>query len=272
MLDSLLMAFSLYSRLPVPQTRWDEKNMRYCICFLPLVGTVIGAAQALASAGLSWMPLGAAFRGALLTALPVFLSGGIHMDGFLDTCDAIHSCKGREERLVILKDPHVGAFAVLGGILYFILDFGIWTEAGSGGNARETGVLCLGFVLSRALSALAALTFPKAKKDGMLRQETDPASRSRDRSGRDGSESSNSGGRENGAGRSNSRRRGNRARNENGQSGERGGQRAAAAGEERSESASRRSRFRKFRGSSSSDGNSGGSGSGHTAGPSSDDQ
>jgi adenosylcobinamide-GDP ribazoletransferase len=146
--------------------------MRWCLCFLPLVGAVIGAAQLAAFTLLSHFSFGGVFRGAVLTVLPILLSGGIHMDGFMDTCDAVHSYGSREKRLEILKDPHVGAFAVIGGIVYFILDLGIWTEAGR----EEILLLCLLFVLSRALSAFAAVTFPKAKKDGMLRQETDPAS------------------------------------------------------------------------------------------------
>ena len=171
MLNSLLMAFSLYSRIPVPQTKWSERSMRYCICFLPLVGAVIGLLQRAAYAGLIYCGTGEAMRGAVLTALPLLLSGGIHMDGFMDTCDAIHSYGSREKRLEILKDPHVGAFAVIGGIVFFLLDFGIWAEA----KRTEIPLLCLLFVLSRSLSAYTAVTFPKAKKDGMLRQETDPA-------------------------------------------------------------------------------------------------
>ena len=171
MFDSLLMAFSLYSRIPVPQAEWNDRSMKYCICFLPLVGVVIGAVQYGLLSFLDILNAGPVLRGTLLAFLPVFLSGGIHMDGFLDTCDAIHSYGSREKRLEILKDPHVGAFAVLGGIVYFILDLGIWTEAGK----DDIPLLCLLFVLSRTLSAFAAVTFPKAKKDGMLRQETDPA-------------------------------------------------------------------------------------------------
>ena len=167
MLDSMLRAFSLYSRIPVPQAKWNDRSMRWCLCFLPLVGAVIGAAQLAAFTALTAFPFGRVFRGAVLTVLPILLSGGIHMDGFMDTCDAIHSYGSMEKRLEILKDPHVGAFAVIGGIVYFVLDFGIWTEAGR----EEIPLLCLLFVLSRALSAFAAVTFPKAKKDGMLRQE-----------------------------------------------------------------------------------------------------
>ena len=172
MLNSLLMAFSLYSRIPVPQTKWSDRSMRYCICFLPLVGAVIGLLQRAAYAGLIYCGTGEAMRGAVLTALPLLLSGGIHMDGFMDTCDAVHSYADRKKRLEILKDPHVGAFAVLGGLVYIVLDLGLWAEAGD----REINLLCLTFVLSRGLSAFSAVTFPKAKQDGMLRQETDPAS------------------------------------------------------------------------------------------------
>ena len=171
MLDSFLMAFSLYSKIPVPQRQWNDKSMKYCICFLPLVGAVIGVLQYFAFILLQRLSLGAVFRGAVLSVLPVIVTGGIHMDGYLDTCDAIHSYGTREKKLEILKDPHVGAFAVMGGIVYFVLSLGIWSEAGGG----EITTLCLLFPLSRALSAYAALTFPKAKKDGMLREETDPA-------------------------------------------------------------------------------------------------
>ena len=174
MLTSFFMAFSLYSRIPVPQTEWNEKSMRWCICFLPAVGAAIGAAQGLLHWLLAHLSVGAVFRGAALTALPVLLSGGIHLDGFLDTCDAIHSYGTREKRLEILKDPHVGAFAVIGGLVWFTLQLGVWSEA----QNRTIVPLCITFALSRSLSAFSALVFPKAKKDGMLRQETDPAAKS----------------------------------------------------------------------------------------------
>ena len=174
MLTSFFMAFSLYSRIPVPQTEWNEKSMRWCICFLPAVGAAIGAAQGLLYWLLAHLSVGAVFRGAALTALPVLLSGGIHLDGFLDTCDVIHSYGTREKRLEILKDPHVGAFAVIGGLVWFTLQLGVWSEA----QNRTIVPLCITFALSRSLSAFSALVFPKAKKDGMLRQETDPAAKS----------------------------------------------------------------------------------------------
>ena len=41
-LRSLLIAFSTYSRIPVPQVEWTEENRRYAMCFFPLIGAVLG--------------------------------------------------------------------------------------------------------------------------------------------------------------------------------------------------------------------------------------
>ena len=41
--NSFLIALSMYSRIPVPQAEWTEKNLCWALCFFPLVGAVIGA-------------------------------------------------------------------------------------------------------------------------------------------------------------------------------------------------------------------------------------
>ena len=71
MFDSLLMAFSLYSRIPVPLAEWNDRSMKYCICFLPLVGVVIGAVQYGLLLFLDILNAGPVLRGALLAFLPV---------------------------------------------------------------------------------------------------------------------------------------------------------------------------------------------------------
>ena len=40
--NGLLIALSMYSKIPVPQAEWNERNMRYALCFFPLVGAIIG--------------------------------------------------------------------------------------------------------------------------------------------------------------------------------------------------------------------------------------
>ena len=50
------------------------------------------------------------------------------MDGFLDTMDAIHSYGDRSRKLEILKDPHLGAFAVISFGVYMMLYLGVFHE------------------------------------------------------------------------------------------------------------------------------------------------
>jgi len=86
------------------------------------------------------------------------------MDGFLDTCDARASYGDREKKLSILKDSHVGAFAVIYGGVWLILFFAACAEM----TADVLPVIAAGFTLSRALSGLSAAVFPEARKQGML--------------------------------------------------------------------------------------------------------
>lgn len=161
---SLFIAFSTYSRIPVPQVEWSEENRKYSMCFFPLIGAVIG----LLLWGWLWLcdalSIGPVLKGAAGALLPILVTGGIHMDGFMDTSDALASWQPKERRLEILKDSHVGAFAVLGCAGYLLLHAALLSEA----SATSGALLCCVFVLSRALSAWAMATFRSARPQGML--------------------------------------------------------------------------------------------------------
>lgn len=161
---SLFIAFSTYSRIPMPQVEWSDANRKYSMCFFPLIGAAIGL--------LLWgwlllcdmLAIGALLRGAVGVLLPLLITGGIHMDGFMDTSDALSSWQPRERRLEILKDTHTGAFAVMGCAGYLLLSAALLSEA----VAADAPVLGCCFVLSRALSAWALATFRSARPHGML--------------------------------------------------------------------------------------------------------
>ena len=40
--NNFKVAFSMFSKIPMPRADWTEENMKYMICFFPFVGTVIG--------------------------------------------------------------------------------------------------------------------------------------------------------------------------------------------------------------------------------------
>ncbi len=174
MLKSLIAAFSTYSKIPMPHVRWDENSMKYSMCFFPFVGAAIGLCSAGCLYGLHALGIGTAMTAAVLTALPLLLNGGIHMDGFLDTMDAKSSYQPMEEKLRILKDPHTGAFAIISGLVYVLLCFGGFCEV----TEREIGCIAIGYAYSRMLSGLSVVTLRKAKKDGMAAASADAAERS----------------------------------------------------------------------------------------------
>ena len=166
LLGSFFVAFSMYSKIPVPNVRWNKKNMRYALCFFPLIGVVCGICFWLLGKLCVLLSLGRVLRGILLAILPIAVTGGIHMDGFMDTCDALASWGDKEKKLQILKDPHVGAFAVIGCVCYMLLLTGILSEM----PTEAYGICGTVFVMSRALSGLGVVSIPSAKEEGTLRE------------------------------------------------------------------------------------------------------
>ena len=165
LIETAAVAFAMFSAVPVPQPVWNEKNMRYALCAFPLVGVVCGLAWwgwAALAARLSFPLL---LRAAGLCLAPVLVTGGIHLDGYADTCDALASCAAPEKKQEILKDPHCGAFAVIRLCTYFTAYLGLCAAV----DCTPRAALCmgLGFVLERALSGYAIAAFPLAKNTGL---------------------------------------------------------------------------------------------------------
>lgn len=160
---SLIIAFSMYSKLPMPRVEWSKENMRYVMCFFPLIGMFIGAVIYIWSRIAGYLSISHVFYTAVIVLIPLALTGGIHMDGFMDTTDALRSYQPMEKKLEILKDPNSGAFAVIACVGYYLLTYAVWYDV----TQTELLVLAIGFILSRALSGLAIVTFPLAKNSGL---------------------------------------------------------------------------------------------------------
>ncbi|MDC7277970.1 adenosylcobinamide-GDP ribazoletransferase [Butyrivibrio fibrisolvens] len=164
-LKSIAVAFSMYSRIPMPRFDWDSKDMEYHLIFFPFIGAVIGGVMFL------WWkmyylfpPMGGIPFSAIAIVIPIVITGGFHVDGFMDTSDALASWGDKEKRLEILKDSHVGAFAIirlltLGLILFsaiYMMD--------------DSAILtwCFSFFAARCISGICVVASKKAKNDGIL--------------------------------------------------------------------------------------------------------
>ena len=152
---SLAMAVSMFSVIPVPRFEWKKENMTFMLANLPFVGLIIFGASALWQYISESLGSGTIFHSAILTAIPLLVSGGIHMDGYLDTHDAIASYGDKEKRREILKDPHIGTFAVVWAIMYVLLFFGAVSEIDW--NMDKTIIFGMTAVISRAIGAFCTL-------------------------------------------------------------------------------------------------------------------
>ena len=164
MLKSFIIAFSTYSKIPMPRVTWDEKSMKYSMCWFPAVGFVIGMVLLAGYRIGLWLRLPSLLWGVAAAAIPIFVTGGIHMDGFMDTVDAKSSYRSPKERLEILKDPHSGAFAILYCFLYLIAAVAMFSTL----DATGLFYVAAGYIYSRILSGLSVVTLKKAKKYGMF--------------------------------------------------------------------------------------------------------
>ncbi len=159
---NLRIAFGLMTTLPVSlPDDWSAGDSGRAAVWYPLVGLVVGALTWLAWTGarLLFSPLAA---GVIALVVWVALTGGLHLDGLADCCDGLFASVPSERRLEIMKDPHTGAFGVIGLILVLFLKA---AALASLSPAASLGIL-LAASLARGCILLAGL-FPLARPSGM---------------------------------------------------------------------------------------------------------
>lgn len=149
------MAWGNFCSLPCPAKRWDNNYTSLMLGFLPLIGLVIGIIWSAIYFGLVYLGFPFFVVAFLITFLPFALCGFMHMDGFMDCCDAIMSRRPLKQRQLILKDSSTGAFAVV-GMIFFVLGYFCFLS-----TAVTTGVdfanMVMIVVMSRSISGLHVL-------------------------------------------------------------------------------------------------------------------
>ena len=164
-IKSFFIAFSIYSKIPMPQFEWKEEDMKYTLCFFPWVGAVIGVLVYGWSIICKRYQIGDLCYTCIGTAIPLLITGGFHVDGFMDTMDGFHSYQPKERKLEILKDAHIGAFSVIMLGTYGLLYLGAFSRIT---DSTILSIVAAGFYFARVLSGIGVVSFPKAKKEGML--------------------------------------------------------------------------------------------------------
>ncbi|MBR1487021.1 MAG: adenosylcobinamide-GDP ribazoletransferase [Synergistaceae bacterium] len=173
MFHSLIVAFfialTFLSIFPFPQKffpEWNGKNLRFFCVMIPVTGVLFAAFWFLFSFALFKMEnFSCTLRGFIMMFLTLALTGGLHMDGLMDTCDAIFSRRDLKTRLEILSDTHAGSFAVIGCVIILMAKTFLFAEIFSRG--LEKNFLFLIPIYSRLGMALILNNLPFAKSDGL---------------------------------------------------------------------------------------------------------
>ena len=154
--------------LPGPSNRFEtnsasEQTLHLGSAYFPFVGfllaTILYLVQLLFGFVLPQLVLAA-----ILVVALVLLTGGLHMDGLMDTCDGLFGGRTRERRLEIMRDSRVGSFGVLGGACILLLKFALFASI-----EPQVRSLALFIVLpcSRWTMVLALRVFPAARAGGL---------------------------------------------------------------------------------------------------------
>ena len=154
LLKAFCMSFSMFCAIPTPFAHvWEDSVRSLMLVVFPFVGTVIGAIWAGAGVLMHYFGCPHLFAAAILTLLPYWLSGGIHLDGFMDCCDAVFSRRPLEKKRE--KDSHVGSFAVMSLSMLLLIGFAAFA---SFDGSENLWILVLVATASRACSAIGVST------------------------------------------------------------------------------------------------------------------
>lgn len=161
---SFLAAFQFLTAIPLPRRREaSPEEMGRSTTYFPVVGLVIG----LVLAALNWLLnliLPPALVNALLIVVLAIMTGALHLDGFVDTCDGIAGHKSVEDRWRVMRDSRAGAFGIIGVVILLLVKY---ASLNSIPEAFMTATLVFMPVVSRWAMVYAIFVYPYARPSGL---------------------------------------------------------------------------------------------------------
>ena len=159
-----LAALSFLTIIPLPLRREiSPDDVGRSMIYFPVVGAIIGFILA----GLSWLFslfLPPAIANGLLIAVLVVISGALHLDGFVDTCDGIAGHKTVEDRWKVMHDSRAGAFGIVGVVLLLLIKY---VSLNSVPDNLLMATLVIMAVVSRWAMVYAIFAYPYARPSGL---------------------------------------------------------------------------------------------------------
>jgi adenosylcobinamide-GDP ribazoletransferase len=163
MLADFNLAWRLLTIIPLPLTAEDKQRPAgWAAAYYPLVGLIIGFILVVVALPLQYLLPGQA-AAAILLAVWIALTGMLHLDGFMDSCDGLLPPREPTRRLEIMKDSRVGAFGVVGAVLLLLLKFNGLAALGA---SYQMAALITIPALARWAMTWAMARYPLARSQG----------------------------------------------------------------------------------------------------------
>lgn len=163
-LRGFLIALTFLTRLPLPAPKVEVSSEEFSRSYryYPLVGLVIGLLLWLLAKALTlyFPPI---VVGAFLLVAELMLTGGLHLDGFMDSMDGLLSARSPERILEIMKDSHIGAHACMALTGLLLLKFSLLASL----TSTQFSILLVMPMLSRWVFQIGVVGFPYARSQGL---------------------------------------------------------------------------------------------------------
>ena len=164
-MNAFFHALAFLTRIPLP-VRLGEEGYRESPMWYPLIGFLLGGILFLFDQGIAgWFPT--PVRVLLDLSAWVFLTGGLHLDGWMDVADGFGSHREPNKIREIMKDSRVGAMGVIAAILLLLLKAGALFVLAGYSTASFAWVWITACIWGRMAAVTGIRFFPYAGKDGL---------------------------------------------------------------------------------------------------------
>ncbi|GLB60952.1 adenosylcobinamide-GDP ribazoletransferase [Cytobacillus sp. NCCP-133] len=168
-LRGLLINLQFFTSIPIPIAMpMDKIHLEKAIKTFPLAGLIQGGIYAfILYAFLEWTPFSVLTAAFAVWLAGIILTGGIHLDGWMDASDAFFSYRDQEKRLEIMSDPRVGAFGVMSIIVLLSVRFLFIYEIVLLSQSATYFLITLIPFLSKMVMGVLLINIQAAKKEGL---------------------------------------------------------------------------------------------------------
>lgn len=165
-MKAFLASLGMFTKIKVKNNVFENNSGPDILCWFPFDGLICGIFSAFVYALLKHFDVSAIVVAAVMLFSLFFVSGFLHLDGFMDCADSLLSARDRETKIRILKDSTVGAFSVIAVCLLLISDFAFLFEI----YDKAVSILVFLFIpfVSRCMFSLVLFTFKPLDTKGLL--------------------------------------------------------------------------------------------------------